>query len=253
MRNTSNRAAALALAAVLIFGASLISAPRPARADTVVCVNCSTVVQQLLQYLTELENTLTNIQTLQTQIRQYEDMIRQGLSWPSSLFQRLTSDLQALQNLYAQSRALAGNVANFDQRFRQQFPDYAKYLLNSAPSSQSMPQKYQQWAEQGFDAMRVAMQAAGMNVNSIAGEDVLLAQLVRRSQTSQGRLQAIQAGNEIAAQQVQQLQKLRELINADIQGKSAWYAQNVERAALDDAFRQRMRAGKVENSATKEF
>lgn len=43
--------------------------------------------------------------------------------------------------------------------------------------------------------------------------------MVQRSQNAQGRMQVIQADNEVLAQLVQRLQKLRQLLNAQIQAQ----------------------------------
>jgi P-type conjugative transfer protein TrbJ len=43
-------------------------------------------------------------------------MLKQGMSLPSSMFNNLTGDLQQLQSLYQQSRALSGNLSNFDSQ-----------------------------------------------------------------------------------------------------------------------------------------
>ena len=254
MRNTFVKARVLPLAAALTFGvASFVAAPPPAHAITVYCTNCSTVFSQATQVAKEIETAINTAQQLQTQIQQYQNMVTQGLSLPSSMFNRITGDFQRIQQLYQQSKALAGNVANFDQQFRNQFGDYNRYLSQVGQNPTYMQDNYKRWNEQGSDAMRVAMQAAGMNVSAIADEDAMMAQLVARSQNAQGRMQAIQAGNEIAAQQVQQLQKLRQLLNDSVQSQSMWYAQNIERQAVDDAFRQKFRQGQIQNSSGKAF
>jgi P-type conjugative transfer protein TrbJ len=66
-------------------------------------------------------------------------------------------------------------------------------------------------------------------------------------------MQAIQAGNEIAAQQVQQMQKLRQMLNDSVQSQSMWYAQNIERQAVDDAFVQTFQNGHVVRAGSKSF
>lgn len=207
----------------------------PASALTIYCTNCSTTFQQAIQTAKDIETALSTAATLQNQIQQYNDMLKQGLSLPSSMFNRMTGDLRQLQSLYQQSKALSGGLTDFDTRFRNQFRGYDSYLAQSGKSSSYMADNYRRWNEQGFDSMRTAMRASGMNVSSIADEDAVMAQLVQRSQTAQGRMQAIQAGNEIAAQQVQQMQKLRQLMNTQIQSQSQWYAQAIERQTVDDA------------------
>lgn len=252
MRNIFNKAGRqLSLAAILSFGVafSLVGVPQPARAFFVTCTNCSTTFQQAEQYAKELETAINTAKQLETQIKQYQDMMKQGLSLPNSMFGRITGDLQRMQALYQQSKALSGNLSNFDQKFRQHYSDYDTYLQRNGQSADYMQDNYKRWSEEGFDAMRVAMQSSGQNVSAIDDEDAMLSQLVARSQNAQGRMQAIQAGNEIAAQQVQQTQKLRVMLNAQIQSQSAWYAQNIERQTLDDAFRQKFRSVPVQHSS----
>jgi len=255
MRPMSNKAGALTLALTLVFGAaSLVSAPRPAPAFVVYCTNCSTVFQQALQYGQEVETAVNTAQQLETEIQQYENMLLQGLSLPLSMFSPLISSIQKIQRLYNQSKALAGNLASFDSQFRAQFQGgYDTYLAKVGQNPDYVQSFYKQWAQQGLDSSRTAMEVAGANVNAIPGEDQTLTTLVNQSQSAQGRLQAIQAGNQIAAQEVQQMQKLREMMNAQIQNESLYYAQNIQRQELDNAATAQFFSGKVTNSAAKGY
>lgn len=196
------------------------------------------------------ETSLNTAQQLQTQIQQYNDMVKQGLSLPDSMFNSLTSDLSRLQSVYSDSRSLAHSASNLDQQFRDQFKGYDNYLNSIGQGSNNMPDRYQKWSEAGLDNARTAMAAVGMNTSTFASEDALLQTLVQRSQSSAGRMQAIQAGNEIAAQQVQQLHKLREMIAANVTLQSNYVAQQTERQAVDDAFIENFHSGQVERSGS---
>jgi P-type conjugative transfer protein TrbJ len=241
-------------AVTFAFGATSFVSPPPAHAQWVVeCVNCSTVFSQAMQYAKEVETAINTAQQLQTQIQQYQNMVTQGLSLPSSMFNRITGDFQRIQSLYQQSKSLAGNMTDFDSRFRSQFGDYNRYLSQVGQSPTYMADNYKRWSEQGLDSMRVAMQSAGMNVGAITSEDAMLSQLVARSQNAQGRMQAIQAGNEIAAQQVQQMQKLRQMLNSQIQSQSMWYAQSIQRHTVDDAFRQSFYSTTPQRGGAKDY
>jgi P-type conjugative transfer protein TrbJ len=255
MRPMSNKAGALTLALTLVFGAaSLVSAPRPAPAFVVYCTNCSTVFAQELQYAKEVETAVNTAQQLETEIQQYENMLLQGLSLPESLFSPLISSIQKIQRLYNQSKALAGNLASFDSQFRAQFQGgYDTYLAKIGQNPDYVQSFYKQWAQQGLDSSRTAMEVAGANVNAIPGEDQTLTTLVNQSQSAQGRLQAIQAGNQIAAQEVQQMQKLREMMNAQIQNESLYYAQKIQRQAVDDAAAASWSTPAVQQSAVKGY
>jgi P-type conjugative transfer protein TrbJ len=238
---------AAVLVAGTVFSIGAIYTP-PAQAIAVVCTNCSTIFQQMMEYAKAAETTLNTARQLQQQINMYNDMVKQGLSLPNSMLNSITSDMRRLQAIYEDSRALAHSMSNLDKQFRDQFKGYDDYLKSIGQGTNNMPDRYEKWAAAGFDNARTAMQAAGMNVSTFESEDALLRSLVQRSQTAQGRMQAIQAGNEIAAQQVQQLQKLREMIAASITLQSNYIAQQTERQAVDDAFRENFYSAPVKNT-----
>src|SRR5690606_20323334 len=91
MRNMFVKARVLPLAAALTFGVGFyVVAPSPAHALTVYCSNCSTVFSQATQVAKEIETAINTAEQLRTQIQQYENMLKQGLSLPSSMFNRIT-------------------------------------------------------------------------------------------------------------------------------------------------------------------
>jgi P-type conjugative transfer protein TrbJ len=190
---------------------------------------------------------------IQVQLNQYQDMVRQGLSLGDPIFKPLGDTLRSLSSVYQQGRQLSHSMGNVDQRFNLQFPGYQSYLGTMGRGTSILSDKYKEWSDTGFDNARTALNAAGINTGTIESEEVILDQLVARSATAQGRLQAIQAGNEIAAQQVQQMQKLREMMATNITLQSNWLAQEAERASMDDAFQDYFRNGKPMNSAGKGF
>lgn len=244
-----SRLRAVLLAGTLACGAVGVSAP--ASAMTIYCTNCATTFQQATQVAKEIETAINTAKQLQTQMDQYSDMLKQGQSLPSSLVNNMTSDLQRLSSLYQQSKGLSGNLADFDTKFRSQFKDYGSYAAQKGQGA--MQPNYERWSEQGFDSMRVAMRSAGMNVSSLSDEDDLLTQMVQRSQNASGRMQAAQAGNEIAAMQVQQMMRLRQLMNTQIQSQSMFYAQTIERQSMDDAGRQQRRGRAPQRGGAKTY
>lgn len=245
MNGKLRNAVAAAFIAGTVFSFGVTYAPP---ANAIFCSNCSTVWNQMLEYAQAVNTQLNTARQLQTQIQQYNDMVKQGLSLPNSMFNSFRSDLQKLNSIYQDSRALAHSMSNLDAQFRGQFKGYDDYLKSIGQGTNNMPGRYEKWSAEGFDNARTAMEAVGMNTSSFASEDALLQTLVQRSSSAQGRLQAIQAGNEIAAQQVQQLQKLREMMAANVTLQSNYIAQQTERSAVDDAFRQQFRAGTVNNT-----
>ncbi|MDN0096257.1 P-type conjugative transfer protein TrbJ [Yersinia rohdei] len=220
-----------------ILGVGLSVTPVPAYA--IYCSNCSTFYQQMFEYAEAVNTALNTAEQLSTQIQQYNNMVTQGISLPSSMYGSITSDLQRVASIYNRSQALGRNVANLESQFNTQFPGYETYLQkfiqSSGKATDMMPDRYEKWSVQGFDNAKTAMQAAGMNTSTFADEDAHLDQLVSRSQSAAGRMQAIQAGNEISASNVQQLQKLRDLVATQITLQGNYMAQETERQATSDA------------------
>ncbi|AMX33611.1 P-type conjugative transfer protein TrbJ [Escherichia coli] len=237
-----------AVTASVALGAGFFAAPTPAYA--IYCSNCSTFYQQMFEYAEAVNTTLNTAQQLQTQIQQYQNMVTQGLSLPNSMFGSIAADLQSVASIYTKSQALGRQIQNMDSQFNMQFPGFQSYLNSAAasakaPASSTMPDRYEKWSEQGRDNVKAAMEAANLNTSTFESEDAQLSRMVARSQSAAGRMQAIQAGNEIASQNVQQLQKLRDLIATQINMQGNYMAQEQDRIQLDDALRQQRRSGTI--------
>jgi P-type conjugative transfer protein TrbJ len=215
-------------------------------AFAIYCANCSTFYQQMFEYVEAVNTTLNAAEQLSTQVQQYNNMVTQGATLPNSMFSSVTQDLQRVASIYNRSQALGRNIADFDSQFNIQFPGYQTYLQkfvqSSGKATDAMPNRYEQWSAKSFDNAKTAMQAAGINTSTFDEEDAHLEQLVSRSQSSAGRMQAIQAGNEIAASNVQQLQKLRDLLATQINFQGNYIAQETERHSVSDAATQQFRS-----------
>lgn len=236
-----------------IFGVGSAVVPVPAYA--IYCANCSTFYQQMFEYVEQVNTALNTAEQLKTQVQQYNNMVTQGAGLPSSMHGSVMADMQRIAAVYNRSQALGRNISNLDSQFNTKFPGYQNYLQTFKNSSgtatgSTMPDRYQAWSQNGRDNIKSAMDSANMNTGTFADEDAQLNQLVSRSQNAVGRQQAIQAGNEIAASNVQQLQKLRDLLATQMQMQGNYMAQEQERTELDDAVRAQRRSGIVQNSAT---
>jgi P-type conjugative transfer protein TrbJ len=171
-------------------------------------------------------------------------MIKQGIALPESLYQSITGDLRRVADVYTNTKTLGRDISDLDKRFREQFKDYDAYLKSAGEfDGGNISERQRKWSEQGFDNATSAMRAAGMNVGAFEREDRALNRVVQQSQNATGRLQAIQAGNEIAAQNVQQLQKLRDLTATQITLQSNYLAATTEKetakAAADEQYFER--------------
>ncbi|WP_370694817.1 P-type conjugative transfer protein TrbJ [Pseudomonas sp. FP597] len=230
----------------------LYLAPSPAYA--IYCSNCSTFYQQMFEYAEAVNTALNTAEQLQTQIQQYQNMVTQGTGLPSTMFGSIAADLKNVTNIYTRSQSLGRQIQNMDSQFNTAFPGFESYL-NQAANSAGVParDRYQKWSEQGSDNIKTALEAANLNTSTLESEDVQLDRMVARSQSAVGRMQAIQAGNEIASQNVQQLQKLRDLTATQIHMQGNYIAQQGDRKAASEAAEQQFEARKNMRGGVKEY
>lgn len=248
-----SRGAALAVAmATTGLGVGLYITPAPAYA--IYCSNCSTFYQQMFEYAEQVNTALNTAEQLQTQIQQYQNMVTQGTGLPDSMFGSIAADLKSVVNIYNRSQALGRQIQNMDSQFNTAFPGFDSYLNQAANSAEVPAQdRYQKWSQQGRDNVKTAMEAANLNTSTFEPEDAQLARMVARSQSAIGRMQAIQAGNEIASQNVQQLQKLRDLIATQINMQGNYMAQQGDRKAASEAAEQQFEARKNNWGTSEDF
>ncbi|MCF7554543.1 P-type conjugative transfer protein TrbJ [Pseudomonas petrae] len=229
---------AITMAATCLAGTVFYSSA----AYAIYCSNCSTFYQQMFQYAEEVNTSLNTAEQLKKQIQQYQNMITQGKSLPNSMFGSIATDLKSVVSIYNRSQSLGRELQNIDTQFNDKYPGFQSYLNGAANyTSLTTEEHYQNWSEQGRDNVRSALDAANLNTSSFESEDTKLASMVARSQSAVGRMQAIQAGNEIASQNVQQLQKLRDLLATQINMQGNYMAQQGDRHDISDATEQKFK------------
>ncbi|AZE80421.1 Conjugative transfer protein TrbJ [Pseudomonas synxantha] len=226
----------------------------PAPAYAIYCSNCSTFYQQMFEYAEQVNTALDTAEQLQTQIQQYQNMVTQGTGLPDSKFGSIAADLKSVVNIYNRSQVLGRQIQNMDSQFNTAFPGFESYLNQAANSAQlTARDRYQKWSKQGSDNVKTALEAANLNTSTFESEDTRLNRMVFRSQSAVGRMQAIQAGNEIASQNVQQLQKLRDLMATQINMQGNYIAQQGDRKAASEAAEQQFEARKNNWGPSEDF
>jgi P-type conjugative transfer protein TrbJ len=180
-------------------------------------LNYAELVGQLEQQVTMVENQLTQI----------ADMTTQGVTITNQLFGTVASDITNLRQIVNTGEALSYTMSNLDSTFRVRFPGYS--------SSTNYGQSYQTWSQTSLDSTLGALKAAGLQDSQFDSDEALLATLQNQSQSSVGRMQALEVGNQIAENQAEQLMKLRQLMMADMQSKASYQGSLVQAEATKQA------------------
>lgn len=208
----------------------IVLVPVPAR---------SGVVAGLATEWTQIAN---NLQLINTYIRQGEelrqkilmvlDMAKNTTNLPFQIFGPIMSDINQLAGIVRSGRALAYSMANLDGEFRSRFQGYGF-------TARAWFRDYRNWSQTSLDTTLGTLKAAGLQSQQLASEQGVLNQLRGMSESSEGRMKALQISNQIMEQQVQQLMKLRQLILADLQSKQAYQAAQIQRQASMEAGTER--------------
>lgn len=205
---------------LLILSAVVLSATNPAAfGGTVMGNGGATEVTQFANNIEMVSQTAQQIQMVQNQLTSLSNQAKNLTSSPQQIWGQASGELQQLASLVAQGQSLSYTAGNIDQLFKQQYPGYGK-----STTSANYTEQYQIWSQNSLGGINTALQAAGFQSRQFANEQAALDSIKGISAGSPGSLQAIQAGNMIASQQVSQLQKLRQLQMAQMQAQGNYLA-----------------------------
>jgi len=179
----------------------------------------------------QLQQLQQETQSVANEAQQLQYMIKNTTGGYAGVWQSSQSMLDELGGLIQQQGGLSYTLGNLQSQFQQQFPGY------------TVPQNPDQQEARNIattlNTLNGTLADAQSQAQNFSNEQAEFAQLEGMNRTATGRLQAIQVGNEIALQQVQQIQMLRQLVVAMINAQNVAAANAVNRQAAEDASAQR--------------
>jgi P-type conjugative transfer protein TrbJ len=198
----------------------------------------ATEFTQALNYGQLINQYVRQGNQLAEQFRQTKDMVKNSELLTSQVFGPIMKDITQLAGVVQGGMALAYSMANLDAEFRSRFRGYAY-------NARQYFTDYRDWSQTVLDTSEKTLKAAGLQSDQLFDEEAILSQLRDMSESSEGRMEALQVANQIAEQQVQQLMKLRELMLTDLQSKQAYQGHQVQKeAAMEAAVEQFFRYGR---------
>ena len=228
--SASLRCLALACGVALATTAT-VTAPRPARAQWAVdCVNCSTTWTQLLEYAKQAQQLETQLQQYETQLQQYANMVTNTVALPQEVWGTVQSDIMQVRNLSNAASLLSGNAGSIVTRLQS-----ASGYANQAASLGNIAGQLTTWQQTIGNNVSTLGRTLGLQQNQQANNTALLTTLESHSQSAQGQMQAIQAGNELAHANAAQLQEIQATLSTTAQMQATGMAVDADRRASEDA------------------
>jgi P-type conjugative transfer protein TrbJ len=179
--------------------ASLIALAPSVHAQWVV-IDPTNLAQNLMTAANTLEQINNQIKQLQNQAQSLMNEAKNLTSLDFSALSELKSALSATNQLIQQAQGLAFSVQQMETQFQQLYPESFNATVSSA---QMVLDARKRWTH-SLDALRTATKVQSQAVQNFASDESTLTDLVNRSQSAVGALQATQATNQLLALQARQ-------------------------------------------------
>lgn len=216
-----------------------------------VCANCASEPTAVsIQMMHNLEYAKQILQYA-IQVQQLADAIRNTAHGGPASLTSIATDLNQLANVVQGGRALAYSLGGQDVVFRQTFPGYQP-AFGAGPGAGTYQSKYSIWAQTSLATTQGILRGVGVQGRLLATEQGVLS--VLRTLTASNLLDrndALNLTGQLAAEQIGQLQKLRELQLEDMTNKAAYQGYVIQReAASESATQQFFTSGAVSGDGT---
>lgn len=140
-------------------------------------------------------------------------------------WRELSQLLNEIEKTSEQGQAISYTMKNLDSEFRKRY---------SNQTSINYQQHYQNWNTTTLTTLENSLKSIGLSMSQLKSEDSTLRAIQHQSQSATGRMQVMQISNEIAAENVRQLQSLREVVALQANAQTAHMASQTARQANQD-------------------
>ncbi|PPU05216.1 P-type conjugative transfer protein TrbJ [Xanthomonas arboricola pv. corylina] len=220
----AHKTIALAIA-VAVAGVTITHAP-PAAAQWVV-VDPTNYVANFMTQLRAVQSNINEVQQIAQQIQQVKYMAENSKSLGQGDWDRGADNIGRLANLLQTGNSLAVSGKDYARQFQTMFPGYK--------AEKDFSGSYDKWNTTTRDSVLGAMSVANLQTTGFKDEQQALAALKQAAGSTSGQKQAMDAANQIALAQVNQMQNLRELMVAQMQAEGTYIASQTQAAQAKES------------------
>lgn len=184
------------------------------------------------QYVEQAQQTIHQFNQYQTMLQNLKQMTPSALLdqaaqklWQD---QNMTQAFRNLQKIVVGGQEISYSLSTVDGKFKQLYPGYG---ATSADYSRA----YRDWSGNTLNSVKNALSLISAHSENFTTEQGMVNELVAKSQTAGGQLQALQAGNQISVAMVGQMQQLRQLQMAQANAQMAYMSGQQAKQDSSDA------------------
>ena len=205
----------------------LLMLPGGVRSQVAV-IDGANLVQNSISAVELVVAVVQRVTIIAQQLEQLKNMIQNTENFSAGTWDaEALPKLLELGEIIQQGNAIAYRMSDLDAAFRRRWPGYVP--------PDDFNDSYGLWTTSTLDTMRGVLRSTQLQADEFLSEDTRLQALQTLSDTSVGRMQAIQAGNMIAAEEVQQLRKLRQLVMTQSNAQTVYMANQTNQDAQETA------------------
>ena len=199
---------------------------------SVYCTNCSNEWVQMMERVTnlqelanlsdqlvqEISQTEQQITMVRQNIERYQNMTQNTKNLSPEALTQLSGEYRRLGNLYSQIETRRGDLDAMRRAYKDLYPSYGD--LSDAQGS-GYQRRWQEWSSEVDRANRSTMEQSGRQLKDLQEADKYDSTIQQLLTTPQGRMEAMQAGNQLTAMQLQEARELRALMATSLQEQAA--------------------------------
>ncbi|TKT82444.1 P-type conjugative transfer protein TrbJ [Aquamicrobium sp. LC103] len=185
---------------VLLAGACAIGLTLAAPASALIVYDPTNYSQNLLSAVRALEQINNQITSIQNEAQMLINQAKNLTSLDFSALNDLKQTIAKTKSLIDQAQGLSFDIDSMEQQFKQLYPqEYAASVSND-----DMVQQARERWERSREALETAMLMQSQVSENLGADEGTLGDLVNRSQSAAGILEATQATNQLLALQAKQ-------------------------------------------------
>ena len=192
----------------------------PASAFAGTLTGGATMPEQIVQEATAVQQLAQQAQQVQEQIQMVYQQAMNLKSLPTQMWSSVSGDLNNLVNIAGQAQGLSYASQNIASQFSQTYPAASSIGNNYG-------QQMQTWTTNTNGQIQSMLEQNHLQANQFASQQSALQAIQNASQSAGGRMQVLQAGNQIAGMEVNQIQQLQQEIMAGNSAMGSYEAQQV--------------------------
>jgi len=193
---------------------------------------------QGIEFYKQFERWKSRLRFYKNQFKSYKMMLANIKRLPKTQWKEFKTSLKDMKSALKFQNNVSYTASEWETNFKTTFKGFDSYYRKAMHGRELVDfgQEYKTIRKQTNDTVHSALKALGVQDENMKTDEDTLKELENLSQGSKGQLQAIQAANTIATQQIHSLKRLQKTMMTQVQLQAQYIAaQNEEKMILSAA------------------